>query len=130
MSTPAHSTATRIPVRADLPPVVPAELADRPQLTPDKAGELESLFKVLASDTRLRLLHELARHGELCVSDLAEGLGMTSQAVSNQLQRLMDQRIVDSRRDGNRIHYRIVDCCVGGVMELGLCLLAERPPTP
>ncbi len=35
-------------------------------------------------------------------------------------------RDVDSRRDGNRIHYRIVDCCVGGVMELGLCLLAER----
>ena len=118
MSTPISET--------DLIPVVPAELADRPALTPERAGELEGLFKVLASDTRLRLLHELARHGELCVTDLADHVDMTPQAVSNQLQRLVDQRVVDSRRDGNRIHYRIVDCCVGGVMELGLCLLAER----
>jgi DNA-binding transcriptional ArsR family regulator len=119
------STPTSIPV-TDISGVVPPELADRPPLTAEKATELEHLFKVLASHTRLRLLHELARHGELCVTDLAESVGMSSQAVSNQLQRLVDQRVVDSRRDGNRIHYRIVDCCVGGVMELGLCLLAER----
>jgi DNA-binding transcriptional ArsR family regulator len=119
------STSTPIPV-TDLSPVVPPELADRPPLTGEMATELEHLFKVLASDTRLRLLHELARHGERCVTDLAESLGMSSQAVSNQLQRLVDQRIVDSRRDGNRIYYRIVDCCIGGVMELGLCLLGER----
>jgi len=30
------------------------------------------LFKTLANDTRLRLLHALARAGELCVVDLAE----------------------------------------------------------
>ena len=106
--------------------VVPPALADRPQLDDDEASDLEHLFKVLASKTRLRLLHELARHGELCVSDLAESVDMSTQAVSNQLQRLVDQKIVDSRRDGNRIHYRIVDCCVGGVMELGLCLLGEQ----
>jgi DNA-binding transcriptional ArsR family regulator len=123
------STPNLIPV-TDVSDVVPAELAGRPALTAAKAAELESLFKVLASDTRLRLLHELARHGELCVTDLAESIDMSPQAVSNQLQRLVDQRIVASRRDGNRIHYRIVDCCVGGVMELGLCLLGQRPATP
>lgn len=126
MSTPTPSpTAARIPV-VDRGCAVPPELAARPPLTPAKAAELEHLFKVLASDTRLRLLHELARHGELCVTDLADHVDMSPQAVSNQLQRLVDQRVVDSRRDGNRIHYRIVDCCIGGVMELGLCLLSER----
>ena len=124
MSTPTKERS-RIPV-ADHGCAVPPELAARPPLTAEEAGELEHLFKVLASETRLRLLHELARHGELCVTDLADHVGMSPQAVSNQLQRLVDQRVVDSRRDGNRIHYRIVDCCVGGVMELGLCLLAER----
>lgn len=122
------SAREKIPVRVVDPQVVPPELAGRPPLDAEKATELESLFKVLASDTRLRLLHELARHGECSVTDLADAVGMSAQAVSNQLQRLLDQRIVASRRDGNRIHYRIVDCCVGGVMELGLCLLAERAP--
>jgi DNA-binding transcriptional ArsR family regulator len=114
-----------IPV-TDLSCAVPPALADRPALSRDEATELESLFKVLASDTRLRLLHELARHGERCVTDLAEALSMSPQAVSNQLQRLADQHILDSRRDGNRVHYRIVDCCVGGLMEIALCLLTER----
>ena len=30
------------------------------------------------------------------------------------------------RRDGNRVYYRLIDPCVGGVMELGLCLLGHN----
>ena len=48
------------------------------------------MFKVLANDTRLRLLHAVVRAGEICVTDLADSLGMKPQAVSNQLQRLAD----------------------------------------
>lgn len=65
----------------------------------------------------------LARGGEVRVSDLAAQIGMTQQAVSNQLQRLVDQRIVATRRDGNNIYYRIVDACVPALLELGWCLL-------
>ncbi len=89
------------------------------------AGELAGTFKVLANDTRLRLLHALVRAGELCVSDLAAELGMAPQAVSNQLQRLADRRIVTTRREGNRILYRIVDACVPALLELALCLTEE-----
>jgi ArsR family transcriptional regulator, lead/cadmium/zinc/bismuth-responsive transcriptional repressor len=35
------------------------------------------LFKVLANDSRLRLLHALERAGELCVTDLASEVQMT-----------------------------------------------------
>src|SRR6516225_8947308 len=73
-------------------------LQERPLLTPEQAGELEDLFKVLANDTRLRLLHALARAGELCVSELSEAVGMAPQAVSNQLQRLADRGILRHRR--------------------------------
>ena len=52
-----------------------------------------SLFKMLASDTRLRLLHALSRSNELCVTELADAVGMKPQAVSNQLQRLIDREI-------------------------------------
>src|SRR5437588_4122773 len=86
-------------------------LKERPLLSPIQAGGLAAVFKVLANDTRLRLLHALVRADELCVTDLAATLGMKPQAVSNQLQRLSDLGIVESRRDGNNIHYRLVDLC-------------------
>jgi DNA-binding transcriptional ArsR family regulator len=100
-------------------------LADRELLASDVAGELAGTFKVLANDTRLRLLHAVVRAGELCVSDLAAELDMAPQAISNQLQRLADRRIVAARRDGNRILYRVVDSCVPALLELGLCLTED-----
>lgn len=80
------------------------------------------MFKVLASDTRLRLLHALVRDGELCVGDLSAQAGLRPQAVSNQLQRLADRGIVAARRDGNRIWYRIADPCVAPLLDLAWCL--------
>ena len=100
-------------------------MAQRELLAAEGAAELAGTFKVLANDTRLRLLHALVRAGELCVSDLAAELGMAPQAISNQLQRLADRRIVATRRDGNRILYRIVDPCVPALLDLGLCLTED-----
>ena len=100
-------------------------LRNRPMMSPIQAGGLAAVFKVLANDTRLRLLHALVRADELCVTDLAALLGMKAQAVSNQLQRLSDLGILSSRRDGNSIHYRLVDRCVKGLLEQGWCLMEE-----
>jgi ArsR family transcriptional regulator, lead/cadmium/zinc/bismuth-responsive transcriptional repressor len=100
-------------------------LKDRPLLSPMQAGQLMGLFKVLSNDTRLRLLHQLCRVGECGVTALAETVGMSPQAVSNQLQKLSDWGILASRREGNTIHYRIVDSCIAAVLDLGLCLMEE-----
>ena len=51
---------------------------------------------------------------------------MSIQAVSNQLQRLTDQRIVASRRHGTQAFYRVIDTCVGGLLELGMCLIEQN----
>ena len=101
------------------------ELKDRPLLSPIQAGGLASVFKVLANDTRLRLLHALVRADEIRVTDLATSIGMKPQAVSNQLQRLADLGIVATRREGINIHYRLVDLCVKSLLEQGLCLMEE-----
>lgn len=90
------------------------------------ATELEDLFKVLANRNRLRILHAIHLAGEVSPSELAERVGASPQAVSNHLQRLADQRIVHARRDGQRVLYRIIDPCVPGLMDLGVCLVAER----
>jgi len=105
-------------------------LRERPLLDQDQAAELVRLYKVLANDTRLRLLHALERSGELSVTDLATAVEMKPQAVSNQLQRLADRRIVASRREGSRLFYRIADPCVPGLLDLGMCLLEETGRLP
>ena len=104
------------------------ELAGRALIGQRQAAQLEAVFKVLANDTRLRLLHALVRSGQLCVTDLAEAVGLRPQAVSNQLQRLVDRGIVAARRDGNRIWYRVLDPCVVQLLDLAWCLTETTPP--
>jgi DNA-binding transcriptional ArsR family regulator len=102
-------------------------IEDRPLINNDQAAALMRLFKVFSNDTRLRLLHTLVREEELCVSALAEAVGMKPQAVSNQLQRLVDRGIVGSRRNGINMNYRIIDPCVAVLLERGLCLIECCP---
>lgn len=111
------------PIRSSCRPPV----HQRALLSPQQAEELMRLFKIFASDTRLRLLHALVRQGELCVTDLAIAVEMKPQAVSNQLQRLVDRGILGSRRDGNNVYYTVVDPCVPVLLERGLCLIECHP---
>ena len=104
------------------PPCPKPALEERPLIRKDQAVELMHLFKVLANDTRLRLLHALVRSEELRVTDLANVVGMKPQAVSNQLQLLAARGIVGSRRNGSEILYRLVDPCVPLLLDLGICL--------
>ena len=95
------------------------------------AVKVMALFKMLANDTRIRLLHHIIRRGEATVTDMAKTLGMKPQAVSNQLVRLSDTRMVTSRRDGNNVHYRVVNGCVAPLLRTSrLCLMEdERKPS-
>jgi ArsR family transcriptional regulator, lead/cadmium/zinc/bismuth-responsive transcriptional repressor len=89
------------------------------------AARLAEVFGVLASETRLRLLHALERNGEFSPTALADAVGMKVQAVSNQLQRLFAQGIVGARREGNQVFYRIEDPCVAILLDHGLCLAED-----
>ena len=100
-------------------------LGARPLISSEQADALERTFKVLGNTTRLRLLHALVKRPGLSVTALAETVGMKPQAVSNQLQRLVDKGIVSNVRNGTNIHYRIVDPCVMGLLDQGLCLTED-----
>ena len=99
----------------------------RPILSEDEATGVAALFKTFSNSTRLRLLHALVRSSELSVTGLARATGMKPQAVSNQIQRLVDRGILASRRGGKNVLYRIVDPCVRVLLERGLCLLECSP---
>jgi len=103
---------------------IPA-LEERPLFDEETAEHLESLFKVLANSTRIRMVQALHAAGELSVGEIAGRVGMSQQAVSNQLQRLVDRRIVRPRREGNRILYRIIDPCVPALLDHGVCFVEQ-----
>ena len=66
-------------------------------------------YSLLAGETRLNIMLLLENAGELCVCDLASVLEMTPAAVSQHLSRLKGGRMVDSRRDGMTIYYRLAE---------------------
>jgi ArsR family transcriptional regulator len=69
--------------------------------------DLAQLFKLLADETRLRILDMLGRRRELCVRDLWERLGQSQPAVSHHLGLLRMAGLVDTRHEGKHIYYRI-----------------------
>lgn len=66
------------------------------------------LMRVLANERRLQVLCAL-RTGELSVGQLAERIGLSQSALSQHLARLRADRVVDTRRQGQTIFYRIAD---------------------
>jgi len=66
-------------------------------------------YSLLAGETRLKIISLLTDSGELCVCDLASVLEMTPAAVSQHLSRLRSGRLVQSRRDGMTIYYRMTE---------------------
>jgi DNA-binding transcriptional ArsR family regulator len=102
------------------------DLAERPLFGSGDAADLEAVFKALANANRVRILHALHRAGEMSVGELAETVGMSQQALSNQLQRLLDRGMLRARRAGTRIHYRIEDPCLPALLDLAACLVDAR----
>ena len=68
--------------------------------------ELETLFKALADATRLRILGLLLT-GEVCVGDIHESLKIPQSKASRHLAYLRKAGLVETRRDGLSIHYRV-----------------------
>ena len=66
------------------------------------------LFKALSHPTRIRIL-ELLREGEISVGRLQMELGAEGSTVSQQLAILRMKNLVDTRRAGTVIHYRLRD---------------------
>ena len=100
-------------------------LSELPLLNAKKAAELAAVFETLSNDTRLRALNVIAKSGESSPTEIAEKVGMKPQAISNQLKHLSDRGIIERRRDGNQVYYRIIDPCVIDLLERGLWLTQD-----
>ena len=73
---------------------------------PKHLSEMEGLFKALADATRLRSLGLLLT-GEVCVCHIHESLKIPQPKASRHLAYLRRTGLVESRRDGLWVHYRM-----------------------
>src|SRR5438445_10969765 len=100
-------------------------------LSTDKAMRLAALFGVLSDPTRLQVVYALlnAPGGELCVCDLASGLGRDDTTISHQLRVLRSHHIVTMRKIGRVVHYRLVDKHVRQLLAVGRTHANEALPS-
>lgn len=78
---------------------------------------LTQVFKLLADESRLKILLALAEDGEMHVSALCELLDQTQPAVSHHLTLLRMTGLVGFRRDGKHNFYRIESGLVRDLLE-------------
>ena len=74
----------------------------------EDSQRMAEFFGVLADPTRLRLISLLSA-AESCVCDLAEHLSVSESAVSHQLRALRNARLVQYRKVGRQVFYRLHD---------------------
>lgn len=73
-----------------------------------RSEDVAALLKQLAHPQRLLILCSLAE-GEKSVGEIEDVCGASQSAVSQFLKGMRLEGLVDSRRDGKQVYYRIVD---------------------
>ena len=89
---------------------------------------MANLYMALADKTRLRLLN-LMREQEVCVGYFTDVLGDSQPKISRHLAYLRNVGIVEARRDGKWMHYRIKwpkDKSVAAVIDSTLRSLSKQ----
>ena len=84
-----------------------------------------NLFRVLGHPARLRIL-ELLRDGEKSVGALQGDLGLDSGGTSQHLTSLRRVGVVESRREGTSVYYKVADERVFDLLEAGRDIISRQ----
>lgn len=72
------------------------------------AAHVAELFRAFSDTSRVRILSALITE-EMNIGALAKAVGISESAVSHHMRGLRQMRLVQSRRDGKEVYYRITD---------------------
>jgi len=75
-------------------------------MTQDTVNKISEIFKVLSHPARIQILQEIGK-GEACVCHLEAQIGIRQATLSQHLMALRDADLLDTRRDGRYIFYRL-----------------------
>jgi ArsR family transcriptional regulator len=92
-----------------------------------EAYELQAgLFKALMHPARLAIL-DILRHGEECVCHMEAVLGYRQAYISQQLMMLRKAGLVEDRRDGWNIYYRVTRPDIYHVIDAMNEVVGQKP---
>ncbi len=93
---------------------IPAQLLDE-----HTAAHVAELFRAFSDTSRVRILSVLTDQ-EFNVSTLAKIVGITESAVSHQLRGLRQMKLVEARREGKEVYYRVQDDHIIALFQQGV----------
>ncbi len=85
------------------------------------------MLKALANESRLMIVARLGQ-GECTVGELVELVGSDQSTVSKHLAVLRSHGIVEDRREGTHVYYRLVTPCVLNFFSCALDVLKAKGP--
>lgn len=89
--------------------------------------ELAEIASALGEPKRLLALAMLVR-GELCLCDLTEALGISASTVSNHMAVLKRAGLVEGRKDGRWMHFRLADTKPSRAVAQALAWVTDNMP--
>ena len=72
------------------------------------AAHVAELFRAFSDTSRVRILSALTER-ELNVNALAQAVGISESGISHHLRSLRQMHLVEARRDGREVYYRVED---------------------
>ncbi len=94
-------------------------------LIPDdeSVNKLAAYFQNYSDQTRIKILSALSIK-DLCVNDLSKILGINQTTISHQLRTLKDQNMVEFKREGKILTYRLKNPQINEVMLYAVKILS------
>jgi DNA-binding transcriptional ArsR family regulator len=90
-----------------------------PILDEHLAAHVAELFRAFSDTSRVRILAVLVVQ-EMNISALAEVVGVSESAISHHMRGLRQMRMVQSRREGKEVYYRVEDEHIIGLFQQGV----------
>ncbi|MCK5155883.1 MAG: winged helix-turn-helix transcriptional regulator [Spirochaetales bacterium] len=87
--------------------------------------EQAALHKLLANESRLAIIDKL-NSSEANVSELTKITGLDQSTVSKHLSLLYNAGLIDYRKSGNQIFYKLITTCVIEMTQCALRVSAEK----
>jgi DNA-binding transcriptional ArsR family regulator len=91
----------------------------QPILDEHTAAHVAELFRAFSDTSRVRILAFIVRK-EMNISALAALVGVTESAISHHMRGLRQMRLVESRRDGKEVYYRVDDPHIIALFQQGV----------
>lgn len=102
--------------------VLTKEIINKQQedISQQNLNKVTTIFKVLADETRLKIVYILSKNESLCVCDVAQLANCSIATASHHLRTLRNKGLAKSIKQGKQVVYSIDDDHVRQLVEIGI----------